>query len=125
MNTTGNFSLHPCIQNGSGAHPTSWPMGTRGSFHGVEWLGHEADHSPLSSARSNNVELYLHFHSQYSFMVWCSVKAQGLYMNTIKLTTPYLQKKSFHTILVLHNKLLQQYMVLTEWNRVLECVQAN
>jgi hypothetical protein len=29
----GNFSLHHrCIQNGSGAHPASYPMGTRGSF---------------------------------------------------------------------------------------------
>jgi hypothetical protein len=28
----GNFSLHPRVQNGSGAHPASYPMGTRGSF---------------------------------------------------------------------------------------------
>jgi hypothetical protein len=26
------FSLHHRIQNGSGAHPASYPMGTRGSF---------------------------------------------------------------------------------------------
>jgi hypothetical protein len=30
----GNFSLHHRVQNGSGAHPTSYPMGTRGSFPG-------------------------------------------------------------------------------------------
>jgi hypothetical protein len=29
---TGNFSLHHHIQNGSGAHPASYPMGARGSF---------------------------------------------------------------------------------------------
>jgi len=29
---TGNFSLHHRVQNGSGAHPASYPMGTRGSF---------------------------------------------------------------------------------------------
>jgi hypothetical protein len=29
---TGNFSLHYRVQNGSGAHPASYPMGTRGSF---------------------------------------------------------------------------------------------
>jgi hypothetical protein len=29
----GNFSHHR-IQNGSGAHPASYPMGTRGSFPG-------------------------------------------------------------------------------------------
>jgi hypothetical protein len=27
-----NFSLHHCIQNGSGDHPASYPMDTRGSF---------------------------------------------------------------------------------------------
>jgi hypothetical protein len=30
----GNFSLRHCFQNGSGAHPASYPMGTRGSFPG-------------------------------------------------------------------------------------------
>jgi hypothetical protein len=30
----GNFSLHHLIQSGSGAHPASYPMGTRGSFPG-------------------------------------------------------------------------------------------
>jgi hypothetical protein len=29
-----NFSLHHHIQNGSGAHPDSYPMGTGGSFPG-------------------------------------------------------------------------------------------
>jgi hypothetical protein len=28
----GNFSLHLRVQNGSGAHPASYPMSTRGSF---------------------------------------------------------------------------------------------
>jgi hypothetical protein len=28
----GNFSFHHRVQNGSAAHPTSYPMGTRGSF---------------------------------------------------------------------------------------------
>jgi hypothetical protein len=26
----GNFSIHHRVQNGSGAHPASYPMGTRG-----------------------------------------------------------------------------------------------
>jgi hypothetical protein len=29
-----NFSLHHRVQNDSGAHPASYPMGTRGSFAG-------------------------------------------------------------------------------------------
>jgi hypothetical protein len=35
----GNFSLHHRFQNGSGAHPASYPMGTRGSFPGGEAAG--------------------------------------------------------------------------------------
>jgi hypothetical protein len=35
----GNFSLHYHIQNGSGAHPASYPMGTRGSFPGGKAAG--------------------------------------------------------------------------------------
>jgi hypothetical protein len=30
----GDFSLHHCIQNVSGVHPTSYLMGSRGSFPG-------------------------------------------------------------------------------------------
>jgi hypothetical protein len=30
----GNFSLHRRVQNGSGAHPASYRMGTGGSFPG-------------------------------------------------------------------------------------------
>jgi hypothetical protein len=30
----GNFSLHHRVQNGSGSHPASYPMGTMGCFPG-------------------------------------------------------------------------------------------
>jgi hypothetical protein len=46
----GNFSLHHHVQNGSGAHPASYPMGIRDSFLGVKRRGRAADHSPPSSA---------------------------------------------------------------------------
>jgi hypothetical protein len=32
----GNFSPHHHIQTGSGTHPASYPMGTKGSFPGGE-----------------------------------------------------------------------------------------
>jgi hypothetical protein len=35
----GNFSLHQRDQNGSGAQPASYPMGTRGSFPGGKVAG--------------------------------------------------------------------------------------
>jgi hypothetical protein len=35
----GNFSIHHRVQNGSGARPSSYPMGTRGSFPGGKAVG--------------------------------------------------------------------------------------
>jgi hypothetical protein len=35
----GNFSLHHRVQNGSEAHPASYPMATRGSFPGDKAAG--------------------------------------------------------------------------------------
>jgi hypothetical protein len=35
----GNFSLHHRVQNGSGAHPASYPMGTGSSFPGGKAAG--------------------------------------------------------------------------------------
>jgi hypothetical protein len=35
----GNFSLHHRVQNCSGAHQASYPMGTRGSFPGGKAAG--------------------------------------------------------------------------------------
>jgi hypothetical protein len=35
----GNFSLHHHVQNSSGVHPASYPMGTRGSFLGSKAAG--------------------------------------------------------------------------------------
>jgi hypothetical protein len=35
----GNFSLHHRVQNGSGAHPTSYPLCTRVSFPGGKAAG--------------------------------------------------------------------------------------
>jgi hypothetical protein len=36
---SGNFSLHSCVQTGFGAHPASYPIGTRGSFPGRKAAG--------------------------------------------------------------------------------------
>jgi len=35
----GSFPLHHHVQNGSGAHPASYPKGTRGYFHGGKVSG--------------------------------------------------------------------------------------
>jgi hypothetical protein len=49
----GNFSLHHRVQNDSGAHSASYPMGTRGSFPEVKRPGREADHSHLMPRSKN------------------------------------------------------------------------
>jgi hypothetical protein len=72
----GNFSLHHRVQNGSGAHPASYPMGNKCSFSGVKRPGREADHSPPSSAEVNSAWTYTST-PQYTFMAWRSVKAEG------------------------------------------------
>jgi hypothetical protein len=46
----GNFFLHHRVQNGSGAHPASYPMDTRDHSLGVNRPVREADHSLPSSA---------------------------------------------------------------------------
>jgi hypothetical protein len=36
---SGKFPLHHRVQNGSGANPATYPMGTRGSFPGAKAAG--------------------------------------------------------------------------------------
>jgi hypothetical protein len=55
----GNFSLHHRIQNGSDSHPALYLVGIRALSLGVKLPGHEADHSPPSSAEVKEcVELF-------------------------------------------------------------------
>jgi hypothetical protein len=56
-----NFFLHHRVQNGSGAHPASYPMGARALSLGVKRPGRETDHSPPSTDEvKEGVELYFH-----------------------------------------------------------------
>jgi hypothetical protein len=54
----GTFSIHHRVQTGSGAHPASYPMGTRDFSVGVKREGREVDHSPPSSAEIENAWSY-------------------------------------------------------------------
>jgi hypothetical protein len=49
----GNFSLLHRVQNGSGAHPASYPLSL-----GVKWPARESDHLPPSSAEVKNAWSY-------------------------------------------------------------------
>jgi hypothetical protein len=69
----GNFSPHHCVQTGSGAHPASYPMGTRDSFPGVKRPEREADQSLPSSAEVKNAWSYTST-PQYAFTVLCLIK---------------------------------------------------
>jgi hypothetical protein len=52
------FSLLHIVHTGSGVHPTSYKMGTGGSFPGVKRQGREADHSPPTSAKGKKKWIY-------------------------------------------------------------------
>jgi hypothetical protein len=79
----GNFSLHHRVQNGSGAHPASCPVGSRGAFPGVKRLERVADHSSPSVPRSRMRRAVPPF-PQYVFIAWCLVK------HTDNFTLPYM-----------------------------------
>jgi hypothetical protein len=104
----GNFSLHHCVQNGSGAHPASYPRATRGSFPGGEAAG--AWSWPLTSiyCQDQRMSGAIPPLPQYAFMAWCLFKrTQGqlyLYLCTISRqhdhwwrTTPLRRKITFTT----------------------------
>jgi hypothetical protein len=65
----GSFSLHR-VQNGSEAHPGSYPMVPGTLYMEVKRPGREDDHSPPSSAEVKNTWSYTST-PQYIFMVWC------------------------------------------------------
>jgi hypothetical protein len=73
----GNFSLHHSVQNGSGAHPASYPTGT-----GDPSLGREADHSSPSSAEVRRAAPPLPL---YFFMAWRLVKHRDNFTFTYPL----------------------------------------
>jgi hypothetical protein len=72
-----NCSLHHRVQNGSGAHPASYPMGTRGSFPGGKAA--RAWSWPLTSiyCRGQRMSGTILLLPQYAFMAWCWLKNTG------------------------------------------------
>jgi hypothetical protein len=48
----------PCRPDRLWVHPTSYPMGTKGSFPGVKRPGREADHSPQTSTEVKKTWVY-------------------------------------------------------------------
>jgi hypothetical protein len=78
----GNFSLHHRVQNSSGDHSASCPMGTRGSFPRGKRPGREAEHSPPSSAEVKNAWSYTST-PQYVFMAWCLLKHRDNFTFTL------------------------------------------
>jgi hypothetical protein len=87
---TRNFPLHHRVQNGSGAHPASYPMGTRGSSPGVKRPGRKADHLPPSSAEVKEwVEPYLHSPIRLHGVVLSEAQGQ-LYFTLLYFTLHFL-----------------------------------
>jgi hypothetical protein len=55
----GNFSLHHCVQKGSGTHTALYPMGAGGSFLLVKRPRREADHTPPTIDEVKNAWSYI------------------------------------------------------------------
>jgi hypothetical protein len=98
----GNFSHHHRVQNGSGAHPASYPIGTRCSFPGSK-AAEAPSWRPLTSIqfRGQRMSGAVPPLPQYSSMAWCLVKntAQGqldLYLSHMLPYSPF----SFHSSLL-------------------------
>jgi len=70
-----SFSLRHRVQTGSGAHPTSCPVGTWSSFPGVKQPEREADHPPSSIAEVKNSWNYISI-PQYVVMEWCLLSTE-------------------------------------------------
>jgi hypothetical protein len=58
-----NFFLLYSVQTGSEAHPAFYPMGTADSVTKVKHQGHQADHSPPSSAEAKKGGAIAYLHS--------------------------------------------------------------
>jgi hypothetical protein len=71
----GNFSLHHCVQNGSGAHPASYQMGS-GALSRSKAAGARLTTYLLLVPKSKNEWSYTPL-LQYDSTAWCSVKTQG------------------------------------------------
>jgi hypothetical protein len=81
-------SLLKIVQTGSEVHPTTYPMGTRGSFPWVKRPGREADHWPPASAEVKKMWIYTST-PPYAFMAQCLIRwAQGqLYLLPLHIRT--------------------------------------
>jgi hypothetical protein len=115
----GNFFFRHRVQTSSGAHPTSYPMGNRGSFPGGTAAGGVKLTTRLHPVpRSENAWSYTST-PQYVFMAWCLVKHRDNFTFTfIRLhnvtwlstramlllsSVPYLTQRSNHHISFLKN----------------------
>jgi hypothetical protein len=90
---TGSFSLHHRVQSGSGTHPASYPMDTRGSYPGGKAAG--AWNWPLTSNYSQDQRMLGAIPSllQYASMAWCLVKHRDNFNFTFIWNKEDLQKQ--------------------------------
>jgi hypothetical protein len=68
-----DFSLYHNVQNSAPGHPTSYSVDTIILCQGLQWLGHEADHSPLYRDEVKSAWSYRST-PPHIFITWCSNK---------------------------------------------------
>jgi hypothetical protein len=88
----GNFSLHHHIQNGSGAHPASYPMGTRGSFPGGKSGRYVKLTTHLHLVPKSRIRGAIPPLPQHVCMAWCLVKHKDNFTFTF---IPFLSTAGF------------------------------
>jgi hypothetical protein len=96
----GNFSFHHRVQNGSGVHPTSYRIGTRGSFPEVKagW----AWSWPLTYMYCRGqecTESYLHSPNTPSWR-GVQLKHRGIFTFTLERNTMYRKSKTSESVCV-------------------------
>jgi hypothetical protein len=82
----GNFSLHHRVQNGTGTHPASYPMGTRGSFPGGKAAGGVKLTTHLHIVSRSRLRGAIPPLPQYVFIAWCLVKHRDNFTFTYLMT---------------------------------------
>jgi hypothetical protein len=85
-------SLHS-VHTGSGVHPATYTMDTKGTFQRNKQPGCETDHSPPSSAEVRNGGA-----PSIVIMVWCLIKQRDFSLLIILMMNSFLQMAKIVTV---------------------------
>jgi len=100
------FSFRHRVQNGSGAHPASYPMGTGGFYPGKKRPKREADHLPPCSVEVKNAWSYTTT-PQCVLMAWRLVRSPKYDIKIVSLHNYHATKTSWEVGISFHQFLIK------------------